>query len=84
MSDRDLMSELEDSLGCKCGRIKVGGQVTESRNWNPDCPMHGLDSAYWKSPEQVAKREAQNSRLRDLQRQAREARARGRVTDDRD
>jgi hypothetical protein len=66
------------SDGCVCGRIKVGNEVTESRNWNPDCPEHGLDSEWWSSPEQVAKREAQGGRLRDLQRQAREARANAR------
>ena len=25
--------------GCLCARIKVGGEVTEARNWNPDCPV---------------------------------------------
>ncbi len=55
---------------CTCGRMSVG----DSRNWHPDCPEHGLASEWWKSPEQVAKREAQDARLRDLQRQAREAR----------
>jgi len=61
---------------CRCGRIKIGMEVTESRNWNPDCPMHGLESEWYRSDEQSAKRQEQNDRLRDLQRQAREARAR--------
>ena len=59
---------------CSCGRIRVGRTVTEHRNWNPDCTEHGTASAWWKSPEQVEKREAQSQRLRDLQARAREAR----------
>lgn len=61
-------------MTCKCGRIRVGMQLTEHRNWNPDCPDHGTESDWWKSPEQKAKREADNARLRDLQRRARGAR----------
>lgn len=63
-----------DTDNCRCGRLKVGFTVTESRNWNPDCPQHGTKSTWYRSPEQVAKRQAQDERLRDLQRQAREAR----------
>jgi hypothetical protein len=51
--------------------------VTEQRNWNPDCPEHGTDSTWWKSSEQRAKRDADNERMRDLHRRAREARNRG-------
>lgn len=61
---------------CTCGRIKIGMEVTEHRNWNPDCVEHGLDSAWWKSPEQVAKRHIDNERLHNLQERAREARRR--------
>jgi hypothetical protein len=64
--------------GCKCGRIKIGSEATESRNWNPDCPTHGTASSWWNSPEQVEKRAADSARLLDLQRQAREARQRAR------
>ncbi len=59
---------------CSCGRLRIGHEVTEHRNWSPDCLAHGLGSPWYESPEQVAKREAQNDRLRDLQRQATEAR----------
>lgn len=59
---------------CSCARIKLGLEVTEHRNWNPDCSEHGVTSDWYRSSEQVAKREAQNARLRDLQTQAREAR----------
>lgn len=59
---------------CICARIKVGMTTTDQRNWNPDCPDHGVDSAWWKSPEQVEKREADSRRLRDLQMRARAAR----------
>lgn len=59
---------------CTCGRICIGSEVTEHRNWNPDCSEHGTTSEWWRSPEQVAKRKADNERLRDLQLKARAAR----------
>lgn len=61
---------------CECGHIKIGTEDFGARNWSPDCPEHGLKSNWWNSKEQQTKREEQNDRLRDLQRQAREARAR--------
>lgn len=64
---------------CTCGRIKIGGETTEARNWSPDCEEHGLDSEWWSSPEQKARREEQTTRLRDLQKQAREARVAART-----
>lgn len=69
---------------CTCGRMSVGN----GRNWSPDCAEHGLKSEWWSSPEQIAKREEQSRRLRDLQEQARKAREAlrgsqgGRRTDD--
>lgn len=59
---------------CKCGEVRVGGQRTGSYNLNLDCPLHGVESDWYRSPEQVARREAQNERLREWQRRAREAR----------
>lgn len=69
-----------DQVGskCRCGRIKVGLETTESRNWNPDCPVHGVGSAWWASPEQQQARAALSQRLRDLQRRAAEARRQAR------
>lgn len=67
---------------CTCRRIKVGSEVTEHRNWNHLCSEHGLESEWWKSAEQRAKREEQNQRLRDLQAQAREARRKAREGND--
>lgn len=32
---------------CVCGRIRVGMKVTENRNWNPDCPEHGIGSEWY-------------------------------------
>lgn len=61
---------------CSCARIRVGMELTENRNWDPDCPAHGVDSAWWKSPEQVEKRRVLNERLRSLYAAAREARKR--------
>lgn len=66
-------------MSCTCGRIKVGGRPTASRNWNPDCDDHGVGSEWYNSPEQKAKRAARSEELRDLQRRAREARAAARL-----
>lgn len=38
---------------CTCGRIAVGMWVTNSRNWNPKCPDHGLESFWYNSDEQM-------------------------------
>ena len=61
---------------CACPHLKLGGEILEARNWNPDCATHGTKSAWWNSPEQQAKRAATNERLRGLQEQARQARRR--------
>ncbi len=61
-------------MTCSCGRLRVGMHETTARNLNPDCEEHGIESDWYRSPEQVENRRAQNERLRDLQRQAREAR----------
>jgi hypothetical protein len=53
----------------------VGNNLTEARNWNPDCDEHGRCSVWWNSSEQVEHRRIQNERLADLQQQARRARA---------
>jgi hypothetical protein len=58
----------EPLFDCRCGRIKIGFEVTEHRNWNPDCPEHGATSDWYRSPEQTAKRDAQRERLTELQR----------------
>lgn len=63
-------------MTCRCSKLSIG----ESRNWNPDCPEHGVGTAWYTSDEQVAKRKAMSERTRDLQRQAREARKRARET----
>lgn len=63
-------------MNCTCGRICIGSEVTENRNLDLDCPMHGTKSTWWNSPEQRDKREADNNRLRDLQGRAAEARRR--------
>lgn len=55
---------------CRCGRIRIGSEVTEARNLNPACPVHGLDTDYWSSPELVA----QNARSVEMQRRAARAR----------
>jgi hypothetical protein len=51
---------------CTCVPVKVGGQPTGSKNWNPDCPVHPWDDAL----------QAQSDRAVEWQRKAREARIR--------
>lgn len=58
-------------MKCSCYPMMIEGAPP---NWNPDCEEHGLRSEWYSSPAQVAKREADSERLRDLQRRAREAR----------
>lgn len=65
-------------MTCTCANVYLNGserRETVGKNWNPDCPEHGTESEWWKSPEQVEKRRVQNERLRDLQARARAARA---------
>ena len=52
----------------------VGGKETASRNWNPDCPEHGTKSEWWSSPKEIARRQADSERLRELQARAKAAR----------
>jgi len=61
-------------MDCTCSRLRVGSELTEVRNWNPDCAEHGVGTEWYTSPEQVAKRQAQNDRLRELQTEARRRR----------
>lgn len=55
---------------CTCPHIYVGSTNTGSREWNPDCPQHGTDSDWYKSPAQVERRRLQSERLRGLQLEA--------------
>lgn len=66
---------------CTCPEVYLNtpGEAGLPRNWNPKCAEHGLKSEWWRSPEQVARREAQSIRLRELQEQARRARAAARA-----
>lgn len=59
---------------CFCGSIAVGLQITESRNWNPACPEHGIYSEWWNSDEQVHQRFVRRQESLELQRRARIAR----------
>jgi hypothetical protein len=58
-----------------CPRIKVGSELTDSRNWNPECEEHGVDSEWWNSPEQQVMRDQLVERIRMLQAKAKEGRA---------
>jgi len=51
---------------CTCGRIMVGMKPSGNLNLNPDCPVHGTDSPWYNSPEQVERRAERSQRLRDL------------------
>ena len=58
---------------CTCPYIHVGMKKTDSRNWSPKCLLHGIESEYWNSEGQKAKRKAMSERTIELQRLAREA-----------
>lgn len=66
------------NMKCRCRSLHLNATRNESdivgHEWNPDCPQHGINSEWWQSPEQVAKRAEAGRRLRELQMQAREAR----------
>jgi hypothetical protein len=51
---------------CTCSRLRVGTQLSDARNLNPDCPEHGFNSVWYNSAEQVEKREERSQRLRKL------------------
>jgi hypothetical protein len=70
---------MTDFANCICARIKVGGVPTTARNWNPDCPEHGVGTDWYESDEQQLRRAEQDRNLRDLQRRAREARQAARL-----
>jgi hypothetical protein len=76
MSDEDIEAVRSDSPmdACTCGRIMLGHTDSGSRNWNPDCEEHGVNSAWYNSETQMVKRAAARERTIDLQRRAREAR----------
>lgn len=64
-------------MKCECSHLRLNGEITGTRNLNPDCPEHGFDSAWWKSPEQVARREAENAKLAALRAEAERVRQGG-------
>ena len=51
---------------CTCSYIKIGTKTSNTKNLNPDCPLHGTGSAWYNSPEQVKKRDERSQRLREL------------------
>ncbi|MGW6913738.1 hypothetical protein ACWGB8_07950 [Kitasatospora sp. NPDC054939] len=65
---------------CTCGRLAVGMEVTEHREWHRDCPQHGVYSTWWNSPEQVEARAVRRRESIDLQARARAIRLATRAT----
>lgn len=59
---------------CTYSRIKIGTHVSNSRNWNLNCPLHGTESEWFNSAEQVEARNQASQRLRLLFAEARAAR----------
>lgn len=41
---------------CHCPQLAIGLEVLETRNWNPNCPLHGTESEWWNSDTEKAKR----------------------------
>jgi hypothetical protein len=58
---------------CTCSYIQIGYKTSNTKNLNPDCPLHGTDSVWYNSPEQVKKRDERSQRLRELYDAARKA-----------
>lgn len=54
---------------CTCGRIMLKGEDSGSRSLDPDCPVHGENSAWYSSPERRAQR---SQLLHDLHEQLRQ------------
>jgi len=71
---RTLLWDEAASGECGCGRVFLGGMPTGSRNWDAHCPVHGIESTWYNSPEQIAKRQDDQDRLRELQLRAAEMR----------
>lgn len=61
-------------MTCTCGRIMLGSEDSGARNWNPDCPEHGVGTDWYNDPERVLKRAQDSARLIELQLRARDAR----------
>lgn len=51
---------------CGCPNIVLGTEITEQRNWNPECEEHGTDSTWYNSEAETRKRLLQNERLRGM------------------
>jgi hypothetical protein len=72
-----VIREWVAATACTCGRIAIGMEVTEHREWHRNCPEHGVYSTWWNSPEQQQARAARRQESIELQARAREARAAG-------
>ena len=59
---------------CTCAYLKIGTTVSDNKNLNPECPLHGTESVWYNDPEQVKKRGERSQRLRELYDTARKAR----------
>lgn len=62
------MSAAEAS--CTCPNVRIGRTDSGSKNWNPDCPLHGLSSSWWNSDVQKRQRARESERLRRIQTEA--------------
>ena len=54
-----MVSEGPRGAKCTCSRIQVGNRPAMDdgpRHWHPACPMHGEQSAWYRSPEQTHRR----------------------------
>lgn len=63
-------ADIVEAMACTCPNIKVGSEITENRNLDPDSPLHGVGTGYWSSPALAAQVEC------SVEMQRRAARAR--------
>jgi hypothetical protein len=59
---------------CTCSYLQIGTKTSNTKNLNPDCTLHGTNSVWYNSPEQVKQRDERSQRLRELYDAARKAR----------
>jgi len=60
--------------GCWCSEVYIGGNRTGAREWKSDCPKHGLNTDWYESDDQRARRENAHDRLNHANTLARIAR----------
>jgi len=59
---------------CTCSYLQIGTKTSNTKNLNPECPLHGTNSVWNFLPVQDKKRDERSQRLRELYDAARKER----------